>query len=600
MTQSKTRTPSASTPRRFKLLRCVALSSVLVFAACEAQAQSTRGYGGGMSRGEGGGGGHRGYRGGRGGGGGGGWGGAAAGALIGLGIGIIANEAARANRRTETVVDEYEERPSRRKPPKRRVVEQAPEGYEPTGRRPRKPKPEPRLVATEPRAKVVRAAPQKPEKPSPRAAARNAPPPPTGGRPPAAAPAPIAPAPAVIASGDRFVPDEVICEVRAGTPEAEIVALGQRQRLERISMERFNLTGATVIRYRIQDRRAVASAVSDLLNDPVVASAQPNNIFELSREAASDLSGAQYAAAMMRLGEAHAAATGRGVAIAVIDSAVDVDHPALKGAVVESFDPIGGEVKPHAHGTAIAGLAAGRGDIVSPAPAGEIYAIRAFAPEQKKSGAQGTTYHILRGLDWAAGRGVRVVNMSFAGPRDDKFSEFIAAGAAKGAIYVAAAGNAGPASPPLYPAADPNVIAVTAVDADDGLLNVANRGPHVSVAAPGVDVLVASPGGGFGYLSGTSMASAEIAGLVALLVEARPGLAAWQARAALVRSARDLGAPGPDPEFGAGAADARAALDALDALDQPAEPSTPVAGAPAPSASATPISAASTDVAQRP
>lgn len=593
MTSFRTIRPAYRFIRPSRLALAAALAVAFCASAPDAWAQSD-GYGGGYSRGgEGGRGGH----GGRKHGGGGGHGAGVAGALIGIGAGLIIEGAgARADREEAEVYDE-EERPRRRPAARRlRPTVEPDVAYEPR----RRPSAEPAARAEpkrrlEPKAKVVRATPatQQPEARKAVARGRAAHTPPRGPKPTPDAPA----AAPVLAAGAAIVPDEVLCEIRTGTPDAEIVALGQRQRLERISAERFDLTGSTIVRYRIRDRRSVPAAVDGLVAEPIVVSAQPNNVYTLSKEAGSGLAAAQYAVAKLRLREAQVSATGSGVAIAVIDSAVDPNHPSLKGVVAESFDPIGGPVKPHPHGTAVAGLAAGRGELASPAPGAEIFAIRAFAPERAaKPGAQGTTMHILRGLDWAAQRGAKVVNMSFAGPKDAKISEFIAAGAAKGAIHVAAAGNVGPSSPPLYPAADPNVIAVTATDADDRLLKVANRGLHLSVAAPGVDVLVAAPGGGFAYLSGTSMASAEVAGLVALLVDAKPDLTAWQARAALTSSARDLGAPGPDAEFGAGVADARAALDALGA---PAD--VPVAEAAGPvSASAIPVSADAAEVAQRP
>ena len=80
------------------------------------------------------------------------------------------------------------------------------------------------------------------------------------------------------------------------------------------------------------------------------------------------------------------------------------------------------------------------------------------------------------------------------------------------------AGNAGAKSPPLYPAADPNVIAVTATDADDQLFKGSNRGRHVAVAAPGVDVLIAVPNGGYEVSTGTSFAAAEVSGIAALML----------------------------------------------------------------------------------
>ena len=95
---------------------------------------------------------------------------------------------------------------------------------------------------------------------------------------------------------------------------------------------------------------------------------------------------------------------------------------------------------------------------------------------------QGTTFTILKSLDWSAAKGARVINMSFAGPRDAVLEKAFVAARQKGIVLIAAAGNAGPKSPPLYPAADPNVIAVAATDAQDRIFPASNRGPHISRA----------------------------------------------------------------------------------------------------------------------
>src|SRR5262249_35009076 len=130
----------------------------------------------------------------------------------------------------------------------------------------------------------------------------------------------------------------------------------------------------------------------------------------------------------------------------------------------------------------------------------------------------------------------------------------------KGLVLVAAAGNDGPSAPPDYPAAYPGVIAVTATDVDDHLLRVANHGGYVAVAAPGVDISVAAPNGGYGFTTGTSVAAAHVSGLVALLLERNPRLTPDAVAAILMQTAKHLGAKSRNDEFGAGLVDAYAAL----------------------------------------
>jgi subtilisin family serine protease len=129
---------------------------------------------------------------------------------------------------------------------------------------------------------------------------------------------------------------------------------------------------------------------------------------------------------------------------------------------------------------------------------------------------------------------------------------------------IAAAGNAGPKSPPLYPGADPNVIAVTATDADDKLFTGANRGKYISVAAPGVDILVPAPEGDYQITTGTSVAAAEVSGIVALLLERNPKLTPAEIRRILTQSAKRLGPGERDDNFGSGLIDPLQALQLAD------------------------------------
>ena len=128
---------------------------------------------------------------------------------------------------------------------------------------------------------------------------------------------------------------------------------------------------------------------------------------------------------------------------------------------------------------------------------------------------------------------------------------------------IAAAGNAGAKSPPLYPAANPNVIAVSATDAEDRLFSASNRGSYVALAAPGVDIFLPAPDDKYQMTSGTSFSAAFVSGVAALMLERNPALRSEQLRAILMRTAHDLGSPGRDDLFGAGEADAYAAVQAV-------------------------------------
>lgn len=383
--------------------------------------------------------------------------------------------------------------------------------------------------------------------------------PPPGRRPPQRAARRVSHAPP--AGERRMVPDEVVIELRNSATPQQIDALQRRFRLTRIAQTPIGLTATTFYRWHIPDRRSVAAVVRQLEADRLVASAQPNYQFTLQQtEASPEGDPAQYELAKLHLPQAHALAKGDHVRVAVIDSAVDTAHPDLSGAIAETFNATGTPLEPHPHGTAIAALIAAHGKLVGAAPDASILAVRAFDP--KGGSAQGTTFAILKGIDWAVAQHARVINMSFAGPADPAMQRALQAAYKKGIVLIAAAGNAGPKSPPLYPAADPEVIAVTATDAQDKLLAVANRGRHIAVAAPGADLLVAIPNGGYEVSSGTSYSAAEVSGIAALLIQRQGDLKPGRLREILTASARDLGRPGRDAEFGAGLVDAYKAVTA--------------------------------------
>ena len=175
------------------------------------------------------------------------------------------------------------------------------------------------------------------------------------------------------------------------------------------------------------------------------------------------------------------------------------------------------------------------------------------------SGAESTSFVVMKALNYAAQQNAQVINMSFAGPRDPLVQQALAAASARGIVLIAAAGNAGPNSPPLYPAAYPGVIAVTATDSDDALFSGANRGKYIAVAAPGVDVLVTGTGAAYQFTTGTSVAAAEVSGIVALLMERNPALTPNDVRRILMGTAKHLGPKG-DQQFGPGLVNALQAV----------------------------------------
>jgi subtilisin family serine protease len=390
----------------------------------------------------------------------------------------------------------------------------------------------------------------------------------------------------------RYLPDEVLFILAPSAPPATLRNVVRRFNLTLIAEDRSDLVGAVVHRYRIPSRTTVPAAIRAMSATRGVGYVQPNYLFErpnyvfrLQSATTTPGGGAslQYVADQLRLPEAHLLARGEQVPIAVIDSGVEATHPEMSGRIAKSFDAVGGAFQPHEHGTGMAGAIVAHAQLTGISPGANILAARAFAPGQS-TGASGTSFHILKAMDWSIREGARVINMSFAGPRDPMMTRAIAVAATRRIALIAAMGNEGPGAPIAYPAADPNVIAVTATDQAGQLFAAASRGGHVTVAAPGVDILLPAPKGGYQLSSGTSVAAAHVSGIAALLLERQPELDPAQLRQILVETARRGTAA--DPQLGAGVADP---VPALNAAARPA--STPLVAAP--QAPAVPEAAAS-------
>jgi subtilisin family serine protease len=368
---------------------------------------------------------------------------------------------------------------------------------------------------------------------------------------------------APVAADNTYVAKEVLIEIAGNPTDAQADELARRHRLTRVQSQNVPLTNSTFFRWRISDGRSVDTVVRELVAGGNVKAAQRNNIFKLQQGAApaaakSEGDPLQYALGKLRLPEAHALSVGADVTVAVIDSGIDVTHPELAGVITGTFDALNNGEGPHPHGTSIAGVIASHARLMGTAPSSHLLAIRAFGAQ--KSGAESTSFLILKSLDYAVAKNAQIINMSFAGPHDPAIERGLAAAAAKNIVLIAAAGNAGAKSPPLYPAADSNVIAVSATDQSDQLFTQSNRGRYVAVAAPGVDILSPAPDGKYQMSSGTSLSAAYVSGVVALMIARNPQISTADVRATLISTARDLGPKGRDDQFGAGQVDAFSAV----------------------------------------
>lgn len=271
-----------------------------------------------------------------------------------------------------------------------------------------------------------------------------------------------------------------------------------------------------------------------------------NHLYDRSGTTATSYSGAQSSTPPHVLTN-----MAKDISIGLIDTGVDALHPALAGTHVELqyfVDP--SRVLPEEHGTAVVSL------LVSPQfgvlPNAQLYVACVFY-EDRRGASLSEAQDLVRALDWLMQRRVPVINMSLSGPPNEVLRAAIKRAIEAGHVIVAAVGNAGPAAPPLYPAAYDGVIAVTAVDGDQHVYRRASRGAHVEFSAMGVDVVAAGPAGPTTY-SGTSFASPYVAALAAMEYRSLDPQKALTVKESLRENALDLGKPGRDEVYGFGLA----------------------------------------------
>ena len=237
------------------------------------------------------------------------------------------------------------------------------------------------------------------------------------------------------------------------------------------------------------------------------------------------------------------------IRVGLVDGGVDAEHPAF-AAQRPRLSGCNGRPVPSAHGTAVASLFVGRAaQFHGAAPGAELVAIDVYCGSDVPGGR---VRDIVLALGELMGAGVRVINMSVVGPDNAVLAAVVRKVIARSIIVVAAAGNDGPGAAPLYPAAYPGVVAVTAVDAREKVLVEAGSGAHVRFAAPGADMVAAVPGAMYTIVRGTSYASPLVAGLLARLLAQDGSVTVDEVVQQLAAAAVDRGKAGRDRRYGYG------------------------------------------------
>ena len=225
----------------------------------------------------------------------------------------------------------------------------------------------------------------------------------------------------------RLKTDEVMVQIRTDIGVERLRAAVANLGVSILASEDLSILGSTAVRLHIDDGRTPAEVIRALAAVQMVAVAQPQYVYNLdqasgapapssSRSDGQPGDAAQYILQKLSLGDVHRMVRGTNVPIAVIDSEIDAAHPDLEGAVTQRYDAVGAPDKPHPHGTGMAGAIAARQRLLGTAPAARLLAVHAFSTSVATP--ESTTFNILKGINWAVDQGARVINMSFAGPKD--------------------------------------------------------------------------------------------------------------------------------------------------------------------------------------
>jgi subtilisin family serine protease len=253
------------------------------------------------------------------------------------------------------------------------------------------------------------------------------------------------------------------------------------------------------------------------------------------------------------------ASCGRPVTIGLIDTAINADHAAFGDSQVEVLRLSDDELPESGrqHGTAVAALLVGSAGGRTPGllPTAALVAVDAFHRGARQDD-RADAYDLVRAMDLLAGRKVDAMNLSLSGPANAVLEGLVRKVGGEITI-VAAAGNQGPKAEPVYPAAYPDVLAVTAVDRRKRAYRRAGRGEHIDLAGPGVEVWTAASISGARLKTGTSFAAPFVTAAAALARSSGMKTVA-EVHASLTKSAEDLGDPGKDHVFGWGLLNARA------------------------------------------
>ena len=373
----------------------------------------------------------------------------------------------------------------------------------------------------------------------------------------------------------EVIPGEVVVQLRQG---ARIDGLRSRG-LDVIGERSVAESGLPVVVSTAG--RPVGDVVAELRDDPSVAAVEPNYVVELAETvdaaavAVNDpMTGDQYSLDQMRVRNAWGITTGGSNVIAVLDTGVKTNHPDFIGRLVAGYDFVNNDTNAsddNGHGTWVTGIIVARAND-GYGIAGISWSDRVMPIKIMNGSGSGSTADLLDGIRWAADHGADVINMSVGGfPYSQLVQDAVNYAWGKGVVLVGAAGN-NRREETYYPASFDNVISVSATQVNDEFSNWSSWGPKVDVSAPGSSVRTTNcytctyadhdSWGTHTFISGTSFATPNVAGVVALIRAKFPTYTPAQVVSRLLNTTDDLGYPGWDNRYGRGRVNAHRAVGA--------------------------------------
>ncbi len=319
-------------------------------------------------------------------------------------------------------------------------------------------------------------------------------------------------------------------------PQSDIVLL-QAEGFRVIETARLDSIGSTVSLIKSPAKRSDQDMLSQIESISDSASISFNYLFDTST---ARIKKASKTAVRKR--------TACGCDIGLIDTGVATKAGSFKHVQVQQKAFNGTAVIPKVHGTGVAYLFAGTENGAAKKRT-RVFVGDIFGGDRSQAGS---SFALVKALDWMGQMKVPVINVSLAGPRSAAVAKTVEGLTRKGHIVVAAAGNDGPAAPPVFPGAYPGVVAVTAVDSQSKVYRYANRGNYIDLSSHGVEVPLIDNGGVPVVATGTSFASPTVARKLARAMIKPDVAAAKAAVVAIEREARDLGVPGRDNIYGHG------------------------------------------------